>query len=128
MTVRSINAINGDLIETSVNSLSESAGPLGQQADLLAEGKVGPVELLDSTFERIEASQGTLNAFRILRPEAARAEAVEAERRVAAGERLPLLGVPIAIKDDTDVAGEPTAFGCPGEFEPKASTTRLPRS
>jgi amidase len=70
-------------------------------------------------MKRIEASQEILNAFRILRPEAARAEAAEAERRLAAGERLPLLGVPIAIKDDTDLAGEPTAFGCPGDFEPK---------
>jgi amidase len=51
-------------------------------------------------------------------PEAARAEAIEAERRLAAGERLPLLGVPIAIKDDMDLAGEPTAFGCVGDFEP----------
>jgi amidase len=46
---------------------------------------------------------------------------LEAERRIAAGERLPLLGVPIAIKDDSDLAGEPTAFGCPGEFEPKTT-------
>ncbi len=37
---------------------------------------------------------------------------------MGAGRRLPLLGVPIAIKDDMDLAGEPTAFGCPGEFEP----------
>ncbi len=80
---------------------------------------MGPVELLDSTMRAVEASQPTLNAFRLLRPEEARAEAVEAERRLAAGERLPLLGVPIAIKDDTDIAGLPTAFGCQGEFEPK---------
>jgi amidase len=73
--------------------------------------------LLESTLQRIEASQSQLNAFRLLRPEAARAEAVEAERRLGAGERLPLLGVPIAIKDDMDLAGEPTAFGCPGEFD-----------
>jgi amidase len=67
---------------------------------------------------RIEASQPALNAFRLLSTEAARAEAIEAERRLAAGERLPLLGVPIAVKDDMDLAGEPTAFGCPGTFEP----------
>jgi amidase len=88
-------------------------------ADQLAAGELGAVELLDATMERIEASQGTLNAFRLLRPEAARAEAVEAERRLAAGERLPLLGVPIAVKDDMDLAGEPTAFGCSGPFEPR---------
>jgi amidase len=82
----------------------------------LAAGALSPLELLDDTLGRIEASQPTLNAFRRLRPEAARTEAAEAERRMAAGERKPLLGVPIAIKDDVDLAGEPTAFGCSGEF------------
>jgi amidase len=75
--------------------------------------------LLDSTLERIEASQETLNAFRLLRPAAAHTEAAEAQRRLAAGERLPLLGVPIAIKDDMDLAGEPTCFGCQGSFQPQ---------
>lgn len=81
---------------------------------------MGSLELIELALERIEASQPTLNAFRLLRPEAARAEAEQADRRIASGERLPLLGVPIAIKDDMDLAGEPTAFGCPGQFEPKA--------
>jgi amidase len=91
---------------------------LARQAELLAEGELGAVELLESTLRRIEATQSSLNAFRRLCPEAARAEALEAERRLGAGERQPLLGVPIAIKDDMDLAGEPTAFGCAGEFEP----------
>ena len=91
---------------------------LAQTAALLASGELGAVELLEATLGRIEASQPSLNAFRFLSPEAARGEAVEAERRLAAGERLPLLGVPIAVKDDMDLAGEPTSFGCAGEFEP----------
>ena len=37
-----------------------------------------------------------------------------AQERLDAGERLPLLGVPIAIKDDVDVAGEVTAYGSGG--------------
>jgi amidase len=41
----------------------------------------------------------------------ARAEAAAAQARIDAGERLPLLGVPIAIKDDVDVAGEVTTYG-----------------
>jgi amidase len=91
---------------------------LGRQAELLASGKLGAVELLESTLERIEAAQPSLNAFRILCPEAAKEEAIDAERRLTRGQRLPLLGVPIAVKDDMDLAGEPTAFGCGGEFEP----------
>ncbi len=85
---------------------------------MLAAGELGAVELLELTLKRIEGSQPSLNAFRLLCPEAAVAEAQEAERKLAAGERLPLLGVPIAIKDDMDLAGEPTSFGCAGEFEP----------
>ncbi len=100
---------------------------LARQSALLASGELGAVELLDATLERIEAAQPILNAFRCLRPEAARAEAVEAERRLAAGERLPLLGVPIAIKDDMDLAGETTPFGCAGEFEPRRSDGEVAR-
>jgi amidase len=43
--------------------------------------------------------------------DSAREQAAAAQARLDAGERLPLLGVPIAIKDDVDVAGEVTAWG-----------------
>jgi Asp-tRNA(Asn)/Glu-tRNA(Gln) amidotransferase A subunit family amidase len=37
---------------------------------------IGASELLEDVLARIVASQGTLNAFRVLRPKAARAEAL----------------------------------------------------
>ena len=43
--------------------------------------------------------------------DSARQEAAAAQARLDASERLPLLGVPIAIKDDIDVAGEVTTYG-----------------
>jgi amidase len=89
---------------------------LADQADALASGTVTARTLVEQALARIAAAQPTLNAFKRVRVEAALAEADDADRRLAAGERLPLLGVPIAIKDDTDLAGEPTAFGCAGEF------------
>jgi amidase len=86
------------------------------QARQLAEGGTTSVALTRAALDRAEAAQATLNAFRRLRREAALTEAKAADERLAAGERLPLLGVPIAIKDDMDLAGEPTAFGCAGDY------------
>lgn len=92
---------------------------LGAQAAMLAEGKMSSRELVGLALGRIDASQDVLNAFRCVRSTPAMAEAAAADRRLAAGERAPLLGVPVAIKDDTDLAGESTNFGCGGEFPPK---------
>ncbi|MFI6355205.1 amidase [Streptomyces sp. NPDC050743] len=96
-----------------------SAG-LAETRRALADGEVTSRALVERALARIEATQGTLNAFRIVRAEAALAEADAADRELAGGARRPLLGVPVAVKDDMDVAGEPTAFGCRGEFPPAA--------
>ncbi|MDQ0584860.1 amidase [Streptomyces rishiriensis] len=92
----------------------DRAAGLTATARALAAGEVSSRTLVERTLARIEASQDTLNAFRIVRAEAALAEAEAADRELATGDRRPLLGVPVAVKDDTDVAGEPTAFGCQG--------------
>ena len=42
------------------------------------------------------------------------ADAQTADRKRAAGQYLPLLGIPLAVKDDVDVAGVPTRFGTSG--------------
>jgi amidase len=109
----------------SPNSSKHDPDSAGAPSDLrecaraLAEGHVSSIGLVESTLAAIEATQPTLNAFRVVRAAEARAEAIEADRRIAAGERLPLLGVPVAIKDDVDIAGHPTSFGCPGAFAPQ---------
>jgi amidase len=59
--------------------------------------------------------------------QSARVAASEADRRLDSGERLPLLGVPVAVKDDVDVAGEPTSFGCAGQFAPKLQDSEMVR-
>jgi amidase len=100
---------------------------LTESVAALADGRTSSVELVQRALSRIEATQPTLNAFRIVRGEAARAEAAEADRRIASGERLPLLGVPIAIKDDVDIASHPTSFGCPGTFEAKHEDCEMVR-
>jgi amidase len=100
---------------------------LQQQARELADGSIRAVDLVEAVLDRIEASQPTLNAFRIVRRAAATEEARAADGRLAAGERLPLLGVPVAIKDDTDLTGEPTAFGCAGDFPPATADAEVVR-
>jgi amidase len=102
------------------------AGIAGQ-ARLLAEKQVSSRELVELSLSRIEATQPTLNAFRVVCAERARADAEEADRRLGGGESVPLLGVPVAIKDDTDLAGEATPFGCLGEFEPKRCDAEVVR-
>ncbi|MFF0092137.1 amidase [Streptomyces canus] len=92
-----------------------SAG-LVETARALADGTITSRALVEQALARIETSQASLNAFRIVRTRAALAEAEAADAQLAAGVRKPLLGVPVAVKDDMDVAGEPTAFGCRGEF------------
>ncbi|ACY98896.1 amidase [Thermomonospora curvata] len=93
---------------------------LAAQAELLALGELSAGELVAHSLERIDRLR-SLGAFRVVRAEAALAEAAEADRRLRAGERLPLLGVPVAIKDDTDLAGETTPFAVPGDHRPKAA-------
>jgi allophanate hydrolase len=56
----------------------------------------------------------------------AQAKAVDA--RIAAGERLPLAGVPFAVKDNIDVAGLPTTAACPAfAYEPAANAPVVER-
>ncbi|MFD9544121.1 amidase [Streptomyces sp. NPDC060022] len=105
---------------------AEPSGLVGS-AQELADGRTTSQELVAASLARIEASRETLNAFRHLRTDAALAEAAEADRRLAAGERLPLLGVPVAVKDDTDVAGMPTYFGCAGDPPPVTADSEAVR-
>ena len=82
-----------------------------EQARMLAAGMATSPELLEIYLERIGRLDPELNAYRIVRADKARREADDAQHRIDSGERLPLLGVAVAIKDDIDVAGELTAWG-----------------
>src|SRR3954470_9798066 len=82
-----------------------------EQARAVRSGEVSARELVASTLERIARIDPQLNAYRVVLAERALAEADQADARHRAGDDRPLLGVPVAIKDDVDVAGEPTAWG-----------------
>src|SRR3954466_10776203 len=108
---------------------STSLGLLGLQEsiDALSSGEVSSAEMVDAALARIEEFQPRLNAFRVVRHDAARYDAAEADRRRAAGENLPLLGIPVAIKDDTDLAGETTPFASRGDFQPVTHDAEIVR-
>ncbi|MFC5139620.1 amidase [Actinomycetospora rhizophila] len=84
--------------------------PLAQAAALRA-GEVSAVDLAEATLRAARAVDARVNAFAELDPDGAHAAAQEADRRRAAGEDGPLLGVPIALKDDLDAAGHVTSWG-----------------
>lgn len=100
---------------------------LAEQARALAAGESTSRQAVERSLAAIARAQPELNAFRSVRAEEALREASEADRLLEAGERRPLLGVPVAIKDDTDLNGEPTAFGCPGDFPVKAADAEAVR-
>jgi amidase len=82
-----------------------------EQARMLTAATVTAPALLEIYLDRIARLDPQLRSFRVVLADTARQEALAAQRRLDAGERLPLLGVPVAIKDDNDVAGELTPCG-----------------
>lgn len=71
---------------------------------------VSSTELADICIARATADQD-LNAWSSFNPQALRDAAREADRRLAAGERLPLLGIPMALKDNIEATGFPCGAG-----------------
>ncbi len=89
-----------------------------EQVRMLAEGTVTAPALLEIYLERIARLDPQLRSYRVILADSARREAAAAQGRLDAGERLPLLGVPVAIKDDVDVAGQLTTYGSGAVADP----------
>jgi len=98
---------------------------IARQADLVRAGEISSRELVQLYLDRIPRHDPRLNAFRVVWPESALAEADAAQGRRAAGEEAPLLGVPVAIKDGVDVAGEVTTHGTGGFDRPAAEDAEI---
>jgi len=82
-------------------------------ADLRA-GRISSVQLLNRSIQRIETFDTRINAVIARDFDRARTAAVAADAALARGERLPLLGVPVTVKEAFNVAGLPTTWGVPG--------------
>jgi amidase len=87
------------------------AGPL-RQAELIRNGEISSTELVQLYLDRIAAIDPQLNAFRVVMAESALAAAEQADAHRGQDD-LPraFLGVPFAVKDCHDVAGEVTTHG-----------------
>ena len=74
-------------------------------------GEVSPRDVATACLARIRAIDGTVRSFVTIDEAMVMAAADEVARRLAAGEDLPLAGVPYALKDLTDTAGLRTTYG-----------------
>ena len=83
----------------------------GQLSEALMARKVSAVELAREAIGRIEACEPKINAVCVRDFTAAAEAARRADARLAAGERGPLLGVPMTIKESFNLAGTPTTWG-----------------
>ncbi len=136
-----------DVVASSPQAELAYAG-IARQAELIAAGEVSSRELVDMYLERIDRLDTRLNAFRVVFAERARLEADQADARRAAtggatgagdrrsggggagagaGNGRPLLGVPIAVKDNIDVLGELTCEGTNAQDQPARADAEVVR-
>ncbi len=115
---------------------ADPTGPDLQLADLgVAEiarrtsaGEVSAAEVVEACLARIRLRDPGLNAFSVVLGDQARAEAAERDRARAAGDPTgPLHGVPVAIKEEIDVAGCVTTFGGRSNTTPAAADGEVVR-
>ena len=98
-----------------------------RQAEMVRAGEISPTELVRLYLARIERLDPQLNSFRVVFAERALLEAEQAEARIKGGDERPLLGVPIAIKDEVDVAGEINTHGTDAFTEPAKADSEMVR-
>jgi Asp-tRNA(Asn)/Glu-tRNA(Gln) amidotransferase A subunit family amidase len=83
-------------------------------ADRIARRQLSSIEVVDAHLARIDAVNPSLNAVVRVLADEARASAISADKRLAAGGISgPLHGVPFTVKENIDMAGLPTTWGVP---------------
>ena len=87
----------------------------------LQSGKTSAAALLADSIERIKQFDPALNAVAVRDFERAHVAAQAADAALARGDRRPLLGVPVTVKEAFNVEGLPTTWGIPGTGQPPAA-------
>jgi allophanate hydrolase len=112
-------------VETDDLPLPAPASPsldLQSLAQRYRSGEISPAQMVDDLLRRMADAPDRSIWIHRLTPRELFSQAKAVEHRRANGERLPLYGLPFAVKDIFDVAGHPTTAGCPA-FSYVAKTT-----
>ncbi|MBV9895320.1 MAG: amidase [Chloroflexi bacterium] len=101
-----------------------STSPFADVATLVAaleQRAVSSIELVEQAIARIEALDGQINAVVVRDFDGARKAAHAADERRRRGERPPLLGIPMTVKESYNITGLPTTWGFREFAESRAS-------
>ena len=110
-----------DSARPAAESASGTVGlPATEIARLVRAGEVTAVDVVRAHLAHIDAVDARVGAFRVVRREAALAEAHAIDTALTRF-ALPLAGVPIAVKDNVAVAGEAATDGSPACAAPPAT-------
>lgn len=84
--------------------------PATEALSLFRKKKLSPVELMKAVIDRAEKTKDKINAFTYTHYDEALALAKKAEAKYAKGKKTgPLEGLPVAVKDESYIAGKPTS-------------------
>jgi amidase len=108
--------------------LAKSQWSFGTAVELsaaLAARKVSAVELAQDAIGRIERHDSKINAICVRDFERGLAAARAADAALARGEKKPLLGIPMTVKESYNIAGLPTTWGIPAQKDFTAAEDAL---
>lgn len=82
-------------------------GPVSYLRGLMSSGDLTPVELVDLCLDRIRSRDGEVGAFTEVLEDSVRSAATS----IARDDMRPLAGIPVAVKENRDVAGALVTHG-----------------